>query len=198
MYENKRLLIEAFSADGADLTFRRILQCIDSAKTTIFIHMFVWRSDTIGNEIAQALLNAANRGVSIEIKKDCDALLYELVEMNRKPIFNKPIKGFKRFTYPIIAATFPDTYIADNYDNSLGEALLKHQNVNVEWVSHTHSKYYIFDNEVLIVGSINIEDRHRDYFDYMAEFSGKDILQRFQQRLSGEQSFDDKRSLDFI
>lgn len=198
MSNSQRLLVEHEASDGADLTFHRILQCIKSAQSTIFIHMFVWRSDAIGNQIAEALLAAANRGVIIRIKKDSDALFYELAEMNRKPLFNKAITGLKKITYPIMAATFPNTFIEDSYDDALGKALLEHHNVTIEWVSHTHSKYYLFDNEILIIGSINIEDRHRQYFDYMAEFVGSDIVQRLQQRLSGSVDFDKQKVLDFV
>ena len=46
-----RLLSDLSDADGAAMTFDRVLQRIRDASESIVIHMFVWRNDAIGNQI---------------------------------------------------------------------------------------------------------------------------------------------------
>ena len=108
------------------------------------------------------------------------------------------ISPLKRLIYKINALTFPDTYVEDDYDDSLGQQVMAHQNVTMEWVNHTHSKYYIFDRQIMVTGSINIEDRHRGYRDYMVEISGEELIERFRLRNRAAVAFDDNRSLDFV
>lgn len=192
------LLSDLSNEDGAAMTFDRVIQRIKNASDSIDIHMFVWRNDDIGNQIGREILATADRGVQIRIKKDVGAFMYERIEMNRKSFFNVTISPVKRLIYKINALTFPDSYVEDDYDDSLGRQVMAHPNVTLEWVDHTHSKYYIFDRQIMITGSINIEDRHRGYRDYMVEISGGELVDRFLLRDLGEVAFDAGRSLDFV
>jgi cardiolipin synthase len=180
------------------MTFDRVRRRIREASDTIVIHMFVWRNDDIGNQIGHEVLAAADRGVKIHINKDVGAFMYERIEMNRKSFFNLPISSANRLLYKLRALTFPDTYVEDHYDDDLGQQVMAHKNVTIEWVDHTHTKYYIFDQRVMITGSINIEDRHRGYRDYMVEIVGQESIERFIRRNSGTVNFDPERSLDFL
>ncbi len=193
-----RLLADPRDSDGAALTFDRVVQRIRDAADSIVIHMFVWRNDDIGNQIGREVLAAADRGITVHIIKDLGALMYERIEMNRKSFFNVPISRFQRLMYRARAVTFPDTYVEDNYDDRLGQQLLAHENVSVEWVDHTHTKYYLFDEQAMITGSINIEDRHRGYRDYMVEITGRELVQRLRDHQQGMASHDPKRRLDFV
>ena len=89
-----QLLSDINDSDGAALTFQTVLNRIDAAKTSIVIHMFVWRNDDIGNAIGERILQAAERGVRILIKKDVGAIMYERIEMNQKSFFNKQVSVF--------------------------------------------------------------------------------------------------------
>jgi DNA-directed RNA polymerase subunit alpha len=89
-----------------------------------------------------------------------------------------------------VQATFPDTWRPDGYDGRLGERLLNHPNGQVKWVRHTHSKYYIFDDATILTGSINLEDRHRDYFDYMVQVDSPALTARLRGRLNGTIALD--------
>ena len=193
-----RLLSALSDTDGAAMTFDRVLQAIRDTSDSIVIHMFVWRNDDIGNQIGREILAAADRGVKIHIKKDVGAFMYERIEMNRKSFFNIPIPAAKRLIYMINALTFPDTYVEDDYTDLLGRQVMAHPNVTIEWVDHTHTKYYIFDQQLMITGSINIEDRHRGYRDYMVEIIGRESIDRFHLRNCGTVDFDAERSLDFV
>jgi cardiolipin synthase len=175
----KLLTVNAATSDGAAPAFDAILRHIEGARESIVIHMYVWRSDTIGNAIGAALLAAAERGVEIHLIKDTGAFLYERSEMNRKSFFNRPVSCAQRLLFQVAIRTLPDTFVPDAFDHSLGDALIRHPKVSIEWVNHTHTKYYLFDGRVLITGSVNIEDRHRGYFDYMVEVVDPEVIADF-------------------
>lgn len=70
------LLSNLENPDGAEMTFRLVKERIRAARRSIEIHMFVWRNDAIGNEIGEAVLEAAERGVAVRIIKDVGAFMY--------------------------------------------------------------------------------------------------------------------------
>lgn len=192
------LLSDPRAEDGAAATFDAVLEGIRTARESIEIHMFVWRNDDIGNEVGRAVLEAAERGVKIRIIKDLGAFMYERIEMNRKSFFNKPISRKQALIYRMLAPTFPNTYCEDDYTDELGGKIINHPNVTMQWVNHTHTKYYIFDEEVMLIGSINLEDRHRGYFDYMIRIEDKAVVERLRQRQSLAVPHDPGRSIDFV
>ncbi len=192
------LLSDIRDDDGADITFKRVVDRIREASESIHIHMFVWRNDEIGNEIGREILGAADRDVKVHIKKDVGAFMYERIEMNRKSFFNRRIPLSKRLTYAILTPTFPNTFVEDDFDYELGQKVMEHANVSIEWVNHTHTKYYIFDDRIMITGSINIEDRHRKYRDTMVEIQGEEFVERFRRRDRDEVPHDATRTLDFV
>ncbi len=192
------LLSDLENPDGAEMTFRLVKEWIRSARRSIEIHMFVWRNDAIGNVIGQAVLEAAERGVAVRIIKDVGAFMYERIEMNRKSFFNKPISFKSCLVYGLIGRTFPNTFCKDDRTDELGWSLMNHPNVTMEWVNHTHTKYYLFDDEVMLTGSINIEDRHRGYLDYMIQIEGREHIERFRQRQSLQVPHDATRGLEFV
>ena len=192
------LLSDPQAKDGAAATFEAALQGIREAKTSIEIHMYVWRNDAIGNEMGRAVLDAAERGVKIKIIKDIGAFMFERIEMNRKSFFNKPISKRQALIYKLITPTFPDTFCEDDYTDELGWEIVNHPQVTMEWVNHTHTKYYLFDDEVMLTGSINIEDRHRGYFDYMIRIEGREAVARLRQRQTLSVPYDPENSVDFL
>lgn len=193
-----QLLSDLEAEDSAAETFNAVLQGIREAKESIEIHMFVWRNDDIGNEVGRAVFDAAERGVKVKIIKDLGAFMFERIEMNRKSFFNKAISKKQAFIYKLLAPTFPNTYCEDDYDDELGKQIIAHPLVTMEWVNHTHTKYYIFDEEVMLTGSINLEDRHRGYYDYMIRIEGREAVERLRQRQALSVPFDASRSLDFL
>ena len=184
--------------DAAAATFDAVCRHLDAARKCVDIHMYVWRSDAVGNRIGEAVLSAADRGVRIRIIKDIGAFMYERIEMNRKSFFNKDIPWLKRQTQRLLAPTFPDTYVEDEYGFALGERIMNHPGIEMEWVNKTHTKYYLFDEQTLVTGSVNIEDRHSGYFDYMVELKGAELIARFRDRLSGDQPYDSTRPFDYL
>jgi cardiolipin synthase len=194
-----KLLQRPGEKDGAAATFDRVLAELRRAQSRVEIFMYVWRCDTIGNEVGRAVLAAADRGVRVRIIKDVGAFLYERIEMNRKSFFNKKIPAWRSLAYRMLAPTFPDTYVEDEFDFSTGDALMSHPGVSIEWVNKTHTKYYIFDETTILTGSINIEDRHRGYFDCMLALEGRETVRRLRARMRGETAPDDgARPVEFF
>jgi cardiolipin synthase A/B len=195
------LLINPEGSDGAAPTFDRVIAELRSSQRSVEIHMFVWRDDAIGNTIGTEVLAAADRGVRILIRKDLGAIMYERIEMNRKSFFPTPLPLATRLKHRLMGLTFPKTFVRDEYDGSLGRAVIAHPNVTLEWVKHTHTKYYIFDDRLMLTGSINIEDRHCGYNDYMVALTGEDRIAQFRQQLAPashrELNFVANRAADF-
>jgi len=192
-----RLLHDPENQDGAEPTFSRVVELLNAARHSVTIHMYVWRNDASGNRIGKAVLNAADRGVEIAIIKDLGAGMYERIEMNRKSFFNLPVSRWKRFTNRLAGWTFPDTHVEDDYDFELGYRIMQHSGVRMEWVNHTHTKYYLFDERTLVTGSINIEERHRNYNDYMLEIGGESAIRQFRGRQIGA-PLESHREIDFV
>lgn len=182
----------------ADPTFDLVVEELQKAKESVEIFMYVWRSDEVGTRVGQAVLAAAERGVKIKVIKDIGAIMCEVIEMNRKPFFPRKIPPLKRLIYKLIAPTFPNTYVQDSHNQELGARLLDHPNVTVEWINKTHTKYYIFDERLLLTGSINIEDRHQNYFDYMFALDDPELVQRMRDRLADKVDYDPARKIDFL
>ena len=182
----------------ADPTFDLVVAELEKARESVEIFMYVWRSDEAGTRVGEAVLAAAERGVKVRIIKDIGAIMCEVIEMNRKPFFPRRIPVLKRIVYKIIGRTFPDTFVEDEHDQELGARLLTHPNVTIEWINKTHTKYYIFDERLIITGSINLEDRHQNYFDYMLALEDPDLARRLRTRMAGEAPYDPKRNIDFL
>ena len=182
----------------AEPTFDLIIRELDQAQKSAEIFMYVWRADESGMRVGQAVLAAAERGVKIRIIKDIGAIMCEVIEMNRKPFFPRKIPLLKQIIYKLIGRSFPDTFVEDDHDQSLGADLLNHPNVTVEWVNKTHTKYYIFDERLLVTGSINIEDRHQNYFDYMVALDDPQLVRRLRARMQGDVTFDLERNIEFL
>jgi len=182
----------------ADPTFDLVVEELEKARESVEIFMYVWRADEAGTRVGEAVLAAADRGVKVHVIKDIGAIMCEVIEMNRKPFFPRRIPLLKRIIYKIIGRTFPDTFVEDEHDQELGTRLLAHPNVTVEWTNKTHTKYYIFDEQLIVTGSINIEDRHQNYFDYMLALEDPDLVRRLRTRMAGAAPYDPERNIDFL
>ena len=78
----------ALLVDGKE-AFPEILRCIGAARKSIFINMFIWRDDVIGNRIAAAVLAAAERGVQVSSSVDRYGVVLEKAEECKRSFFHK-------------------------------------------------------------------------------------------------------------
>ena len=187
--QNSTILVDGTAA------FDEILRCIENAKRSIFINMFIWRNDAIGNQIARAVLNAAERGVQVTISADRVGMILEMCEENEQSFFHanpslvEMLKiGALRLVYPLNRAKNKTVYDC----SALLAQLRAHPNITlyIDRQKNDHSKYYVFDDRVLIFGGINIEDKERGrdcagrvYQDYMLKLDGEAHVRAFLDKL---------------
>ena len=193
-YNNLELLIDGKNA------FPVILDCIKNAKKSIYINMFIWRDDNIGNIIGEAVLEAANRGVKVEISKDKYGVVLEKSEEVKKSFFHKTQSFTEKTKIVTLSILYPMKNTpkkAKDEDSDVYNKIMNHPNIIVskDIFKADHSKYYIFDDEILIMGGINIEDKEngqdkqgRVYQDYMLKFNGKEYVESFKNKYKNKEN----------
>lgn len=186
--------------DGKN-TFPFILDKITNAKTSLLINMFIWRDDKIGNELAKACLDFANRGGKIKICVDRYAFVLERSEESKKSLFHQKTTFFEFLSIKYLDLCYPMENTPKRQKTSYPEIYYKlknHPNIAIENNIKTcdHSKFYIIDEKTLIMGGINIEDKEngadmqgRVYQDYMVCFEDEKIVNEFKNKVyKGEKS----------
>jgi len=195
--------------DG-EKAFSRIIERIRNATESIYINMFIWRDDRIGNLILQEIIDAADRGVEICVVKDKLGEVFEKSEENKQSLFHKELNfglWLKAVAIDIMYPMSGKSKSRKQRANSLLQKLFNYRNVNVsnETILEDHSKYYTFDNKILIMGGMNIEDKTiytdvegKKYNDYMVEMVSSDYVEKFIQRLNIGTSFNVNSPVEFI
>ncbi len=185
LYDDFTLLVDGKEA------FPEILRCIEQAKKSIFINMFIWRDDAIGNAVAQAVLDAAQRGVQVEISVDRYGVVLEKSEECKKSFFHKRQSLTEKIKTAALELLYPMEGAprrARDEETALYRAIMAHPNIRVshEVFKADHSKFYIIDEKILILGGVNIEDKEhgadmqgRVYQDYMAKLDGTQYVSTF-------------------
>lgn len=179
----------ALFVDGKT-AFPELLKLIQKAEKSIFVNMFIWRDDRIGQAIAKELLCAADRGVNINISKDRYGIVCEYSEEDQTSLLH----GNPTLTEHIKLFVLKLIYNRDllfkspNYGVSeLSKKLTNHPNVHFTCeYKFDHSKFYIFDDRILFLGGVNIEDKEngcdrlgRAYQDYMIKIDSEDAVKEF-------------------
>jgi len=182
--------------DGKN-AFPEILRCMREARESIYINMFIWRNDTIGNQLAEELLYAAQRGIRVQIVKDRYGVILERCEENRRTFFHRKTTLAEHLKIAVLSLFYnrdkshkPAETASD--PGTLLQALLTHPNVTVECDNrYDHSKFYVFDDRIMIIGGINVEDKEngtdyagRAYQDYMVEIDDPSVIRAFWQQRS--------------
>ena len=180
---------------GGRRAFPEILRCIENAKTSLEINMFIWRDDEIGNRMARAVLEAARRGVQVYISADRYGVVLEKCEEAKRSFFHKKQNFKEKLTVFFLKLLYPDTCgrdSAQDQESELYRRIMAHPNIRVsaDVFKADHSKYYIIDDEILFLGGVNIEDKEqgadrqgRVYGDYMAKLTGRDYVKAFRTKL---------------
>ena len=176
--------------DGGRNAFPEIIRQIRTAEHGITVHMFIWRGDRIGTEIAREILAAADRGVKVTIEKDRYALTLEYAEESQRSLCHRPdLKD--RFNISVLELFYNRELMKKRLRSSRSSLYMQlkaHPGIVMMDSDRTydHSKYYIFDRRVMILGGINIEDKEyysdlkgRLYHDYMIKISDPGTVAEF-------------------
>ena len=156
--ENMTLLINGENA------FPEIIRCIESAKKSVAINMFIWRDDKIGNRMAEAVLNAANKGVKVHISVDRYGVVLEKCEESKRSFFHKQQSLIEKIKICALEMVYPKNGRAGKVEDVytlMYQQIVEHPNIEVcaDAFKADHSKWYIIDDEILFLGGINIEDK---------------------------------------
>ena len=128
--------------DG-EAAFDKILEAIDSARSSVVVQTYIWKDDNIGRLMAARLKAAASRGVQVTVHKDLLGTVFELGDILKgrpSPVFTKAgLRGYENIA--VNTDVFTDT---------------------------DHSKYFIVDKRLVVFGGMNIGDEyHTLWHDYM-------------------------------
>jgi cardiolipin synthase len=139
--------------------FNEIFAAIDSAESSVYIQTYIWKDDSTGQAVVKKLKAAADRGVRVTVSKDMLGTFFELGDMitgKPSPVFTRTgLKGYKNIQ--VDTDLFADT---------------------------DHSKYYIFDENNVIFGGMNIADEyHLQWHDYMVLLRGKVWTEAFRNKV---------------
>ena len=152
--------------------------------------MFVWRDDKIGNQVLAHLYQASLRGVQITLYKDKFAEVLEKGEENKQSLFHKPYNLISLWLTWLLDHAYPMNKPAGYLQkpNHLFNDFIQSPSVKSfhQKSLKDHAKFYIFDDEILLLGGINVEDKefthdylNRIYHDYMVMISSKEVVDHF-------------------
>lgn len=139
--------------DGYDV-FRRIETLIGRASVSIVIQMFIWKDDHTGRQVARWLLDAADRGVTVDIMKEAVGDFFE---------------------------SYSDFLGTKGSTDSLWKAFWSHPRIRISYATNMdHAKVYVIDGHTLLLGGMNIADEYRyEWHDCMVELRGSSFVEQF-------------------
>lgn len=189
-------------AAGGREAFPLILRRIREAQRSIDIRAYIWRDDDTGRALARALVEAAERGVRVRISKDRDAASYEYYELGGRSFFHPEMRLYDHVESAFLAFSYEQRRVRRRRGPTPERAaLLGHPGISVrhETRRYDHAKVYVFDDETMILGGINIgDDAHHHALDFMVEVQGAGLVHRYRERKAGRVAFDPARRVDFL
>lgn len=139
--------------DGRE-SFDRLEKLIRMARHHIVIQMFIWKDDKTGRSIAESLIDAADRGVNVDITKEAVGDFFEFHGdfISTKGLEKGPWKKF-----------------------------WNHPRIRIGHITNNdHTKVFIFDGQILVLTGMNIADEYRyRWHDYMVELRGSHYVEQF-------------------
>ncbi len=190
---------------GGTQAFEEICRQIDSAQQSIEINIFIWRNDELGRRLAHVLLKAAGDpsrpNLRIRIVKDSTGSAFEHAEQNRQSFFHPRLNILERFKAFFVWYAYHTSETAKSGKqlvSPLAQQIMKHPRIEcIQEKRNDHSKYFIFDDRILICGGMNIAAEYCRWHDYMVKFEGEEVVRLLQQRLKGEKN-EPESSVRFI
>lgn len=139
--------------DGKE-SFRRIERWIRRARHHIVVQMFIWRDDATGVRMAALLLEAADRGVNIDITKEAVGDFFE---------FHGDFIGTK------------------NSVEHPWNRFWNHPRIHISYATNSdHAKVFVIDGYILLLTGMNVADEYRnEWHDYLVELCGTQFVTEF-------------------
>jgi len=155
--------------DGYD-AFKRVETLIGRSRVSIVIQMFIWKDDQTGRQMARWLLDAADRGVTIEIMKEAVGDFFE---------------------------SYSDFLGTKESQNPLWKAFWNHPRIRISYATHhDHAKVYVIDGHTLLLTGMNIADEYRyEWHDCMVELRGASFVEQF---LTRKKPADDRTPIRIV
>lgn len=137
--------------NGTDY-FTSLIHDIDSAEHHIDLETFIFDRDTIGKKVAQALCNAAERGVTVRI----------LVDGAGSPLWSATLARTLEKSGIKTKVFHPLPWQLWNWSRAAAKTpfLLKGLYLFLKANSRNHRKICLIDNKIAYVGSVNITECH--------------------------------------
>ncbi len=185
---------------GGPIAYARILERIATARRSILVRAFEWRDDDTGRALAQALLAAADRGVAVTIIKDHIGAYYEYLEATKQSLFHKDVELVQRLGTWVLMGFYGRWGSLQQTPSPLADAIRSHPRIQlVTDKRFDHSKLYVFDDEVVVLGGMGIGDDFRQVnIDFMVEVVGGRAAERLADRYEGRATFDPGRPFDYL
>ena len=139
---------------GGDSAFSHIEQLRYQARDTAIVQMFIWKDDTTGRRMASVLLDIANRGVKVIVRKDAVGDFFE---------YDHDFLGTRHSK---------ETFWKHFWHHS--HITIEHEKRN------NHAKVYVIDGHTLLITGMNIADEYRyAWHDYLVELQGTHFAESF-------------------
>lgn len=124
------------------------------ARHTIVIQMFIWKDDATGRRTAALLLEAADRGVNVNITKEVVGDLFERGE---------------------------DFLATRGSADFMWSRFWRHPRIKISYATHDdHAKVFIIDDQILLLTGMNIADEYRNsWHDYLVELRGSRFVRQY-------------------
>lgn len=187
--------------NGPDF-FNDFIKTIENAQESIIIRAFIWRNDKVGNMVASALKDAADRGVKIIILKDRLGSLFEYGEENGQSFFHDTPQSEPNFGPHSVRTLYRQgRVIAYFYGNDALPAspnpqkdeIVEHPNITAvhQYKLYDHSKVIVVDGETSYVGGVGLGDDFGDkgdktWIDFMLKINDKNEGAKLLKTLSGQ------------
>lgn len=155
--------------DGKD-SFRRIERWIRRARHHIVVQMFIWRNDETGTKIAELLLEAADRGVNVDITKEA-------------------VGDFFEFRGDFIGTKGSPEHPWNRFWN--------HPRIHISYATNSdHAKVFAIDGYMLLLTGMNVADEYRNqWHDYLVELRGTRFVTEF---LTREKPLHEAKNLQLV
>lgn len=139
--------------DGYE-AFRRVETLIARSSVSVVIQMFIWKDDETGRRVARWLLEAADRGVTVDIMKEAVGDFFE---------------------------SYSDFLSTKDSANPIWKAFWNHPRIRISHVTNRdHAKVYVFDGHTVLLTGMNIADEYRyEWHDVMVELRGSSFAEQF-------------------